>query len=718
MTDGPDSAYTPEWTPPALRRSNSRLVQFVEQIAETGIGPDGLQDSSQVYEDLHRWSVEQPNAFWQQLATWLLPNVADWATTPAMSPSKELLPQPSWFEGVTLNVAEQIITAAGNGDMADEMVINIAEDGDRAVYTRGDIASMVGAVEAGLRSVGVTTADRVAAYMPNTVETLVMMLATASLGATFTSCSPDFGVDGVLDRFGQVEPKVLLVSASYQYGGKTFDRQRENAAIAAALSSVVQVVECGRRVDSATASTPSRSASPPKAADAVTNTAALDTNTAHTSTSTTDAVPSTAFVRWESWLDSYANSAPSYTPQPFDHPWYVLYSSGTTGVPKCMVHRAGGVLLMHMKEHQLQLDIRPGDRTMYYTTCGWMMWNWLVSIPASGASIVLYDGNPFTPSPTRLFDIAATEQLAFLGVSAKFLDAVKKADLPTESFGDLTELRTIASTGSPLLPETCSWVYDHIAPLVGDDGLHVASISGGTDLCACLVCGDPTSPVYAGELQRPALGINLDIWSGDNTAVGVGERGELVCASPFPSMPLGFWNDGPLGSVGPRYHAAYFERFATPVWAQGDFATWTPSGGVVIHGRSDTTLNPGGVRIGTAEIYRQVETIDRVQESLVFGREVDDDVQIVLLVRLLPGDTLSPELESEIRTRIRTGCSPRHVPGLIVTVDDLPRTRSGKLVELAVSDKINGREVRNTSALANPEALDGVVASVHGAISH
>lgn len=675
MANGPEFQIAPEWTPPEHRRRATRLLQFVDFVAESGIALSELEDRSQVYTDLHRWSVDEPREFWPTLAHWLMPNIPGWSEGPAMSPEPTLLPQPSWFPSVQLNVAEQIITAGGLVPMTAEMVINIAEDGERAVYTRNDIAALVGAAEAALRNSGVTSADRVAAYMPNTVETFVMMLATASIGATFTSCSPDFGVDGVLDRFGQVCPKVLLVSSSYQYGGKSFRRVNENAAIAEALPTVVEMVECGPDLGNPTGG-----------------------------------------VRWDEWLAPYNGARPSYTPQPFDHPWYVLYSSGTTGAPKCMVHRAGGVLLQHMKEHQVQLDIRPGDRAMYYTTCGWMMWNWLVSIPASGAAIVLFDGNPFTPTPTRLFQIAAQEQLQFLGVSAKFLDAVKKAHPNLEEYGDLTALRTISSTGSPLLPETCSWVYDTIAPLTGPDGLHVASISGGTDLCACLVCGDPTSPVYAGELQRPALGIDLDIWDELGNPVAVGERGELVCQAPFPSMPLGFWDDGPLGEVGPRYHAAYFERFDSPVWAQGDFATWTPSGGVVIHGRSDTTLNPGGVRIGTAEIYRQVETIDRVQESLVFGREVDGDVQIVLLVRLLPDDELTEELESEIRTRIRTGCSPRHVPGLIVRVNDLPRTRSGKLVELAVSDRVNGREVRNTSALANPEALDGVAHSIADAL--
>ncbi len=396
-----------------------------------------------------------------------------------------------------------------------------------------------------------------------------------------------------------------------------------------------------------------------------------------------------------------------------DHPWYILFSSGTTGVPKCIVHRCGGVLLQHLKEHRLQLDIGPGDRVAYFTTCGWMMWNWLASVPASGATAVLYEGNPFHPGPERLWDLVAEEGLSFLGVSAKYLEAVEQSGYrPTDST-DLTTLRTLASTGSPLSPESFEWVTVAVAPGASTDGLHLASISGGTDICGCFVCGDPTGPVYAGEIQRPALGMAVDVWSERGEPLGPGARGELVCTRPFPSMPVGFWGDGPLGEVGPRYRAAYFERISG-VWAQGDFATWTDHGGMVIHGRSDTTLNPGGVRIGTAEIYRQVERIPAVLESLVFGQQVGNDVRIVLLVRLAEDTELSDALVAEIRTRVREGCTPRHVPALVVAVDDLPRTRSGKLAELAVADVVNGREVRNTTALANPEALDHIAAAVAG----
>ncbi|HRW41261.1 MAG TPA: acetoacetate--CoA ligase, partial [Microthrixaceae bacterium] len=395
------------------------------------------------------------------------------------------------------------------------------------------------------------------------------------------------------------------------------------------------------------------------------------------------------------------------------------FSSGTTGVPKCIVHRSGGVLLTHAKEQQLHLDVGPGDRVLYFTTCGWMMWNWLASVPASGAAIVLYDGNPAHPGPERLWELAAAEGVHLLGVSAKFIDAVRHSGYRPGERTDLASLRTLASTGSPLSPEGFEWVMDAVAPGVGPDGLHLASISGGTDLCGCFVLGDPTRPVHAGEIQGPALGMAVDVWTDAGTPAAVGERGELVCTGPFPSMPLGFWGDepdgGPPGGVddhlGPRYRAAYFERFPG-VWAHGDFATWTVHGGMVIHGRSDTTLNPGGVRIGTSEIYRQVERVEGVEESLVFGQQTDEDVRIVLLVRLAAGTALTDDLEAQIRARVRTGCTPRHVPAVIVAVADLPRTRSGKLAELAVADTVNGRPVRNTTALANPEVLADIAAVV------
>ena len=407
-------------------------------------------------------------------------------------------------------------------------------------------------------------------------------------------------------------------------------------------------------------------------------------------------------VAWDDFVGPHRGAR--FAPQrfAFDHPWYVLFSSGTTGVPKCIVHRAGGVLLQHLKEHQLHCDIRASDRVMYFTTTGWMMWNWLVSVLASGATAVLYDGSPFHPGPNALFDVVDAEQLTLLGVSAKFIDSVGKTGIePTNTHG-FDALRTICSTGSPLSSDGFRVVYDRIKADV-----HLASIAGGTDLCGCLVGGDPTGPVYAGEIQRPALGMAVDVAADDGTSLreSPGVPGELVCREPFPSMPLGFWGD----ESGERYHAAYFARFPE-VWAHGDFASWTEHGGMVIHGRSDATLNPGGVRIGTAEIYRVVEAMPEVLEALAFGQQWHDDVRIVLLVRLVDGVSLTDDLVTKIRSRVRTECSPRHAPAVVAAVDDLPRTRSNKLVELAVADAVHGRPVRNTEALANPEAIDAIVA--------
>ena len=613
------------------------------------------------FEELHRWSVTEPDAFWSALWSW-----CGLAGDPAPSVERgEWFGATRFFPEATLNVAELILDGRG-ASSDDELWVQLDETGARRVVTRADGERLVAQVAAAMRADGVVAGDRVVAWLPNIVETQVVMLAAASIGAVFSSTSPDFGVDGVLDRFSQIEPVLLVVADGYRYGGK--------------------VIDCLDRVDEIAAGLPSlrRRVVIPFIGEPTLR---------------------SGLTSWSDWIAPYAGAAPQYAQLPFDHPWYVLYSSGTTGVPKCIVHRSGGVLLQHLKEHQLHCDIGPGDRVMYFTTCGWMMWNWLASVPASGATAVLYDGSPFHPSPSALFDIAQQERLTLLGVGAKFLDSVRKEGLAPRTTHDLSALRTLASTGSPLSIEGFEWVYSDLSTRV-----HLASISGGTDLCACFVGGDPTSPVYAGEIQRPGLGMAVDVWAAEGIPAAVGERGELVCTLPFPSMPLGFWADD-----GTRYRAAYYERFADvpgAVWAHGDFASWTEHGGMVIHGRSDTTLNPGGVRIGTAEIYRQVERLPQVLESLVFGQEWEGDTRIVLLVRLGPGVELTDELVGDIRARIRTGCTPRHVPGLVVAVDDLPRTRSGKLAELAVTDAVNGREVRNTSALANPETLALITTAV------
>ncbi len=629
------------------------------------------------HEALHRWSTEDADDFWGLLLDTLMPAVNRPGAALCAGGSGAFATD--WFPGLVMNVAEVILDGNVSGtsaDPGDVMMVSIDERGRRREVTRASARTEVGAIAAALRSEGVGPGDRVAVWLPNTDVAMLVMLAAASIGAVFSSTSPDFGVDGVLDRFSQIEPTVLVAADGYTYGGKDFDRRPQLAEIMGGLPGLRRTVVLGFL-------------------DPAPDLRALE--------------EFGSAVDFGAWVAAHEGIEPQFAQLGFDHPWYVLFSSGTTGVPKCIVHRSGGVLLQHLKEHQLHCDIGPRDRVCYFTTCGWMMWNWLASVPASGATAVLYEGNPFHPGPARLWELVESERLTFLGVSAKYIDAVAKAGYVPSDSVDLSSLRTIASTGSPLSPESFAWIYESVDPGCADGGLHLASISGGTDLCGCFVGGDPTRPVYSGEIQAPALGMAVDVWDAHGHPAAPGERGELVCTAPFPSTPLGFWGDGPLGEMGPRYRGAYFERFPD-VWAHGDFASWTSHGGMVIHGRSDTTLNPGGVRIGTAEIYRQVEQIPMVLESLVFGEEVDSDVRIVLLVRLADGAALDDDMVADIRGRIRSGCTPRHVPALVLEVDDLPRTRSGKLAELAVSDKVNGREVRNTSALANPECLDSIAA--------
>ena len=502
------------------------------------------------------------------------------------------------------------------------------------------------------------------------------MLGAASLGAVFSSASPDFGVNGVLDRFGQIEPKVLIAVDGYRYNGKDFDCLQRLAEIRSGLPTVVATI-------------------------LVSNVSVGEHDR-------------TGYFDYETFVASGAATPVAPKRFAFDHPWYVLYSSGTTGPPKCIVHRTGGVLIQHMKEQQLQCDIRVGDRVLYFTTTGWMMWNWLVSVLASGATAILFDGAPTAPNMDRLFDLVDDENITMLGVSAKYIDSLRKADVHPIKSHQLTSLRMVCSTGSVLSPEGFSWVYDAVK-----SDVFLASVSGGTDLCSCFVGGDPTKPVYRGEIQGPMLGMAADAVDDDYHSLR--DRpliaGELVCRQPFPSMPLGFWNDGAAGRPnpmhpGPKYLAAYFER-VPGMWAQGDFASWTAQQGMVIHGRSDTTLNPGGVRIGTGEIYRVVEQHPDVVESLVFGQEHDNDVRIVLLVRLMNDKVLDETLIADLKQRIRTTCTPRHVPALVVQVDDLPRTRSNKLVELALADAVNGRPVRNSEAIANPECIDRIVETLN-----
>lgn len=647
------------WKPDAKRAKTSRLQQF---------------GGSKKFTDLHKWSVASPDEFWAQI--WDFCGVVGERGSQVIErskspedPSLEFI-STKFFPQSNLSVVENFLRKSSN----DEAIVAIDESGKRTTRTWDELRSRVASFAGALENLGVVAGDRVVAWLPNTIEAIETMLATASIGAVFSSCSPDFGAQGVLDRFSQISPKVLVSTKFYIYGGKKFDCLERLSVIRAGLPTLTKTLLVSSK----------------------------DSNdVSNTDKSIND---------YEMFIASGATKPVAPKRFNFDHPWYVLYSSGTTGVPKCIVHRTGGVLLQHLKEHQLHCDIRDGDRVMYFTTTGWMMWNWLVSVLASGATAVLYDGSPSFPTMTRLFDICQTEKITLLGTSAKFIDSARKSDIAPIISHDLAALRTICSTGSPLAPEGFGWVYGKVSKIV-----HLASISGGTDICACFVGGDPTSAVYAGEIQRPCLGMASDVLneSGGSLRENFDVPGELVCHQPFPSVPLGFWADGAIdfpnpNNPGPKFRAAYFERFPG-MWSHGDFASWTNHGGMTIHGRSDTTLNPGGVRIGTAEIYRVVEQHSDVLESLVFGQDFDNDVRIILAVRLVTGATMTSELVADLKLRIRNACTPRHVPAIVIAVADLPRTRSNKLVELAVVDAVNGRPVRNVEAIANPEAITAIV---------
>jgi len=567
----------------------------------------------------------------------------------------ERLPGARWFPGTRLNFAENLLRRRDTGPA----LVFRSESGLRRELGWRELHAAVARLAAALRAWGIRPGDRVAGYLPNLPEAIVAMLAATSQGAVWSSCSPDFGVAGVLERFGQIEPRVLFCADGAFYAGRRLGSLERVAQLRASLPSLERVVVV-----------PYLDAQPDLAA-----------------------LPGA--LSWDEALAPHAAGEIPFERLPFDHPLAILYSSGTTGAPKCIVHGAGGTLLQHLKEHRLHVDLGPEDRLFYFTTCGWMMWNWLASGLASGATLVLYDGSPFHPEPGALFELARREGVTVFGTSAKFLDAAAKAGLDPIRSHDLSRVRTILSTGSPLAPESFDWVYSHVKRDV-----QLASISGGTDIVSCFVLGSPTLPVWRGEIQCAGLGMRIEVFDESGRPLR-GEKGELVCTAPFPSLPLGFWND----PGGRRFHEAYFERFPG-AWAHGDFAETTEHGGFVIHGRSDAVLNPGGVRIGTAEIYRPVERIPEVLESLAIGQEWQGDTRIVLFVRLREGVQLDPALAERIRDRLRREASPRHVPARIVQVADIPRTRSGKIVEIAVREVVHGRPVRNREALANPEALE------------
>jgi acetoacetyl-CoA synthetase len=599
------------------------------------------------YEELHAWSVEHSEDFWNLL--W------DFCEVKGKKGGRTLvdgerMPGAKWFADAELNFAENLLRRREGADA----IVFWGEDRVRRKLSHRNLYDLVSRMAQALADAGVKKGDRVAGYLPNLPEATAALLATASLGAIWSSCSPDFGVQGVLDRFGQIEPKVLFCADGYLYAGKEFDCQDKVEAVLARLPSVEECVVIdylGR--------------------------------------------PASAGTSLYDFLEPFDAQEIRFEQVEFNHPLYILYSSGTTGVPKCIVHGTGGTLLQHLKEHRLHSDVRPGDRLFYFTTLGWMMWNWLVSGLASGATLLLYDGSPFVERGRTLFDFAEAAGMTHFGTSAKFIDAIAKVGLRPRDTHRLESLRAVLSTGSPLLPEGFDYIYKDVK-----SDVCLSSISGGTDIVSCFVLGNPVGPVWRGEIQAKGLGMAVEVFDDQGRSLR-GEKGELVCTRPFPSMPVAFWND----PDGAKYRAAYFAKYPN-VWRHGDWCEITEHGGIVIYGRSDAVLNPGGVRIGTAEIYRQVEQLGEVVESLVIGQEWQGDVRVVLFVKLQEGMSLEDPLVAKIKQQIRQNTTPRHVPAKIVQVSDIPRTKSGKIVELAVREVVHGRDVKNLEALANPGALE------------
>lgn len=650
---------SPIWAPSPDRIESSNLNQFIKHINFQG-------DSLDNYAELQRWSVENKKDFW--LEVWQFCDVIGYkgdcilgeglAKWDKFTPSRDTI----WFPQSQLNYAENLLAYAFQAP-EDIAIWFKNEQGESRKITWQELCDQVSILQQWLKHNGVDKGDVVAGYLPHMTETVIAMLATTSLGAIWTSTSPDFGVESVTERFGQVQPKILFCCNGYQFNGKTFHLEDKNRQLVEALPSIINTCQIEYLKSVPTEQCYSRE----------------------------------PFSDWEAILASFLPRGIRYQRIGFNDPLFVLYSSGTTGKPKCIVHSVGGTILNHLKEHQLHCDIQPKDRVFYYTTCGWMMWNWHVSTLASGATLVIFDGSPMYPNPNILWQLAKEAEVTLFGTSAKYLEALQKSTFkPCDSY-DLASLRTLCSTGSVLYPQQFDFVYDNIKV-----DLHLASISGGTDICGCFVLGNPISPVYRGECQGAALGMDIAVFNESGEPI-TSQRGELVCMNSFPNQPLGFWHDD-----GERYHNAYWSKFNN-TWHHGDDVEITLTGGMVFYGRSDATLNPGGVRIGTAEIYQQVNQIPAVQDSIAVSRRVEGDEKVVLFVQLEPDCLLDEELQNQIKQTLRAQCSPRHVPAEIYSLSEIPKTKSGKLVELAVKQVLHGDVVQNKGAIANPWVLDEVV---------
>ncbi|MCW8194771.1 acetoacetate--CoA ligase [Proteobacteria bacterium 005FR1] len=626
-----------------------------QQTAESNIGKFArLVGKEQGYPELYDWSVNDMDAFWR--AVWEFTAAVGEGEVEPVLVQGETMRDAQWMPNMRLNYAQNLLRERPRND---EAIVFRAENKITACWTYGELVDEVSRLAQALKAQGVSKGDRVAGVMPNMPEAIIAMLAATSLGAIWSSCSPDFGVNGVVDRFGQIEPKVLFVVNGYYYNGKWQDLTETNRELSRHLGSVENLVVLPFGETEGTS------------ADGVRN-----------------------GILWADFVSACQPRPLEFTLVEFAHPLFIMYSSGTTNKPKCIVHGHGGTLLQHLKEHQLHADIRPGDRLFYFTTCGWMMWNWLVSGLASGATLILYDGSPFYPGGKTLFDYIDAEKITHFGTSAKYIDAVSKSGLEPRKTHSLESVKVILSTGSVLVPESFDFVYRSIK-----EDVCLSSISGGTDIIGCFAAGNPTLPVYRGELQCRALGMKVEVFDENGKPI-VGEKGELVCTAPFPSQPICFWSD----ENDEKYREAYFEKYPN-YWSQGDYVELTERGTMIFYGRSDAVLNPGGVRIGTAEIYRQVESMPEILESLAIGQEWDNDIRIVLFVRLQDGVVLDDALIKAVKTRIRQNASPRHVPAKVIAVTDIPRTKSGKIVELAVKKIVHGEPIKNVEALANPESL-------------